>query len=279
MSATRHPAVAGKFYPERGSDLSFAVNSFLVSLPRLRAIACIAPHAGYMYSGHVAGAVFSTIETPSQVIVHAAAAIAADHHQHALRQIAEIIGEIAVEPSHHGAMRKVPVAAELALQMKQHFPPLTEDMEAHRAEHAIEVELPFLQVLRPNVSIVPIALGTRNYEVLHALGIAIAEVIVQQREPVLIIASSDMNHYESEEITRVKDAKAIDRILALDPEGLFRVVIKEGISMCGLGPAVSALSAALKLGASKAELIRYATSADVSRDRDFVVGYAGITIS
>jgi AmmeMemoRadiSam system protein B len=152
-------------------------------------------------------------------------------------------------------------------------------MEAHRAEHAIEVELPFLQVLRPNVSIVPIALGTRNYEVLHALGIAIAEVIVQQREPVLIIASSDMNHYESEEITRVKDPKAIDRILALDPEGLFRVVIKEDISMCGLGPAVSALSAALKLGASKAELIRYATSADVSRDRDFVVGYAGITIS
>jgi len=115
--------------------------------------------------------------------------------------------------------------------------------------------------------------------VLHALGIAIAEVIVQQREPVLIIASSDMNHYESEEITRVKDPKAIDRILALDPEGLFRVVIKEDISMCGLGPAVSALSAALKLGASKAELIRYATSADVSRDRDFVVGYAGITIS
>jgi MEMO1 family protein len=268
MSATRHPAVAGKFYPERGSDLSFAVNSFLVSLPRLRAIACIAPHAGYMYSGHVAGAVFSTIETPSQVIV-----LCPNHT--GLGQPLSIMstGEWMTP------LGQVPVAAELALQMKQHFPPLTEDMEAHRAEHAIEVELPFLQVLRPNVSIVPIALGTRNYEVLHALGIAIAEVIVQQREPVLIIASSDMNHYESEEITRVKDPKAIDRILALDPEGLFRVVIKEDISMCGLGPAVSALSAALKLGASKAELIRYATSADVSRDRDFVVGYAGITIS
>jgi AmmeMemoRadiSam system protein B len=173
----------------------------------------------------------------------------------------------------------VPLATELAEQLKQRFPPLTEDTEAHHTEHAIEVELPFLQIIRPDISIVPIALGTRNYEVLEALGVAIAIAIQQQPEPVLIMASSDMNHYENDEITRVKDARAIERILALDPCGLYEVVTRDDISMCGLGPTVSALSAALKLGASRAELIKYATSGDVSNDRDFVVGYAGIVIT
>src|SRR5262249_4817211 len=139
---------------------------------------------------------------------------------------------------------EVSVAAHLAEQLKEEFFPLTEDPEAHRSEHAIEVELPFLQVLKPGFSFVPIALGTRNYEVLEPLGIALANVIRQQNDPVLIIASSDMNHYENDDLTRVKDAKAIERILALDPSGLFSVAMKEDISMCGLGATVSALTAA-----------------------------------
>src|SRR6202011_3885304 len=132
------------------------------------------------------------------------------------------------------------------------------------------------QVRRPQVSFVPIALGTSHFEVLEKLGEAVADVLRAQDEPVLIVASSDMNHYENDRITRVKDYKAIDRILALDPRGLYDVVTQEDISMCGFGPAVVMLTATKRLGATSADLVGYATSGDVSGDRDTVVGYAGI---
>jgi AmmeMemoRadiSam system protein B len=121
-------------------------------------------------------------------------------------------------------------------------------------------------------------LGTRQYEVLEGLGDAMAAVVGMQSARVLIVASSDMNHYENDAITRVKDSKAIDRLLALDARGLFDLAMREDISMCGLGPAVVMLTAARRLGAKSAELIRYATSGDASGDRDRVVGYAGITV-
>jgi MEMO1 family protein len=140
------------------------------------------------------------------------------------------------------------------------------------------VILPFLQVERPGCKVVPIALGTGHLEILEALGEAIAEVITAQSEPVLLIASSDMNHYENEAITRVKDRKAIERVLDQDPRGLFEVVKREQISMCGFGPTVAMLAAANRMGATTAKLVRYATSGDVSGDRDMVVGYAGILV-
>jgi len=97
-------------------------------------------------------------------------------------------------------------------------------------------------------------------------------------ERVLIIASSDMNHYEDDATTRVKDGKAIERILALNARGLHETILNESISMCGFGPAVAMLTAANKLGAQKSELVQYATSGDTSGDREKVVGYAGIAI-
>jgi MEMO1 family protein len=103
-------------------------------------------------------------------------------------------------------------------------------------------------------------------------------VVAAQAEPVLVIASSDMNHYESDDITRAKDGKAIDRILALDPRGLYDTVRREGITMCGFGPAVALLTAARELGAKRADLVRYATSGDITGELDEVVGYAGIII-
>jgi len=103
-------------------------------------------------------------------------------------------------------------------------------------------------------------------------------VVEAYEQPVLIIASSDMNHYEDDSITRVKDRKAIDQILALDPRGLYETVMNESISMCGFGPAVAMLTAVKRLGAQKAELVQYATSGDVSGDRETVVGYAGIVV-
>jgi AmmeMemoRadiSam system protein B len=158
------------------------------------------------------------------------------------------------------------------------FPALSEDSDAHRAEHAIEVQLPFLQAKRAQFSFVPIAIGTRQYEALEGLGRAIGEVVASRRERILVLASSDMNHYESDKVTRVKDHKAIDRVLALDPRGLYDVVTTGNISMCGYGPTVAMLTAAKHLGAAKAELIEYATSGDVSGDRHMVVGYAGMVV-
>jgi len=140
------------------------------------------------------------------------------------------------------------------------------------------VQLPFLQVLAPGFQFVPITVGTGNFEVLSALGLAIGNTLAQQKERVLVIASSDMNHYESDSVTRVKDRRAIDQLLALDPRGLYDVVREGNISMCGYGPAVAMLTAARKLGATNAELIRYATSGDISGDKDMVVGYAGIAV-
>jgi hypothetical protein len=166
-----------------------------------------------------------------------------------------------------------------ASALKRRFPALEEDAAAHRAEHAAEVELPFLQSLQPQLRFVPIALGTGRLEVLEQLGLALADVIAQHGEPVLMVASSDMNHYESDAVTRVKDHRAIERILTLDPRGLHEVVTQQDISMCGYGPTVAMLTAARQLGAKSAELVKYATSGDVSGDRDMVVGYAGVVIS
>jgi len=140
------------------------------------------------------------------------------------------------------------------------------------------VQLPFLECRRPDCTFVPIALGTSRYEVLEPLGMVIADAVKAVGEPVLIIASSDMNHYENDTITRIKDQKAIERILVMDARGLFDVVMNEDISMCGFGPTVAMLTATRRLGATNAELVRYATSGDISGDRERVVGYAGIVV-
>ena len=268
----RRPAVAGRFYPRDPEDLRAEVQSYLSQdagnrQPPARAIGCIAPHAGYMYSGHVAGAVFARIEIPRLCIV-----LCPNHT--GIGQPLAIVSDGAWETP----LGEVPIATALATALKQRFPALQEDSAAHRAEHAAEVELPFLQLLQPELSIVPIALGTRRFEILDQLGSAIADVVAAQSEPVLIIASSDMNHYEPDAVTRVKDHRAIERILTLDPQGLHEVVTQQEISMCGLGPAVAMLTAARQLGAKSAELVKYATSGDISGDRNMVVGYAGVIV-
>jgi MEMO1 family protein len=275
MSTTilRHPAVAGRFYPDDPDDLRAEAIGYLtqassVDQTPLRAFGCIAPHAGYMYSGHVAGAVFARVEVPKRCIV------LCPNHTGMGRALA-IMSEGAWETP----LGAVPIDAELAAALKERFPALNEDSAAHRAEHAAEVELPFLLLRQPGLTFVPIALGTRQFEVLEQLGKALADVIAAQGDPVLIVASSDMNHYESDALTRVKDHRAIERILTIDPRGLFDVVTQQDISMCGFGPAVAMLTAARQLGATSAELVKYATSGDISGDRDRVVGYAGVVVS
>ncbi len=267
----RHPAVAGRFYPRDPEVLREEVRSYLSQTPErkpFRSIGCIAPHAGYMYSGHVAGAVFATQQIPHLCLV------LCPNHTGAGRALA-IVSEGAWETP----LGNVAIDSSFATALKQRCPLLQEDSSAHRNEHATEVELPFLQVRQPQLKFVPIALGTRDFDALEQLGEAIADVIAAQTTPILIVASSDMNHYESDAITRVKDHSAIEPILTLDARALYDVVTQQNISMCGFGPAVAMLTAAKKLGATSAELVKYATSGDVSGDRDRVVGYAGVMVS
>ena len=265
----RRPAVAGRFYPGDPDDLRTEARGYLSPAKQnpIKAVGCIAPHAGYMYSGHVAGAVFAQIEIPECCVVMC------PNHTGMGRALA-----VMSEGSWQTPLGEVPIDTQLAETMKQRFPALQEDSAAHRAEHAAEVELPFLQLRQPKLRFLPIALGTAQFEPLAGLGKALAEVIASQPEPVLIVASSDMNHYESDVVTRAKDHRAIERILTLDPQGLFDVVTQEDISMCGFGPAVAMLTAARQLGAKSAQLVKYATSGDISGDRDMVVGYAGVVV-
>jgi AmmeMemoRadiSam system protein B len=267
---TRKPAVAGRFYPANPSELEEVLHSYIEPAGiRSRATGIVVPHAGYMYSGHVAGAVYARVELPLKAII-----LCPNHT--GLGPTLSIM-KSGVWQTPLGAME---IDEDLCSALMDVDPHLENDVEAHRFEHALEVQLPFLQLMRGgSVKFVPITIGTRRLDRLQDLGRAIARVILTACPEALIIASSDMNHYESDAITRIKDRKAISQMLLLNPEGLYDVVHHENISMCGFGPAVSMLTAARILGASRAELVRYATSGDVSCDFDHVVGYAGIIVS
>ncbi len=267
-SIVRHPAVAGRFYPRDRETLQRDLQSYLpTQAAPTPALGCVAPHAGYVYSGAVAGAVFARLDLPRRIV------ILCPNHTGKGRSLA-IMSSGAWETP----LGPVPIDSGLAEALKKRFPQLTEDSDAHRSEHAIEVELPFLQSRRPDFAFVPIALGTGQFDTLEKLGEAVADTVQAEDERILIVASSDMNHYESDAVTRIKDHKAIERMLALDARGLFDVVMKEEISMCGFGPAIVMLTAAKRLRATAAELIKYATSGDISGDREMVVGYAGIVV-
>lgn len=264
----RQPAVAGRFYPGNPETLRHDIQQYAaVTGNKIHAFGCVAPHAGYMYSGHVAGAVYARLELPRRYI------ILCPNHTGVGEPLAMMC-----EGSWRTPLGDVPIDTDLAKALLARFPLLAEDEIAHRAEHALEVQLPFLQELAGDFKFVPITVGTSRFDALSALGIAMSQVIENGAERVLIVASSDMNHYEPDAATRVKDRKAIDKVLALDPKGLYETVLKEDISMCGFGPAVAMLTAAKRMGAKSAQLVKYATSGDVSGDLDAVVGYAGIAV-
>lgn len=267
-SSTRQPAVAGQFYPVLAEALRHAVEKYVPSdVEKVRAIGAVIPHAGYMYSGHVAGAVYSRLQLPQRFVI-----LCPNHTGR---------GEPLAIMSDGGWTTPLGIAEidhELSSELKKAFPLIKEDEEAHLSEHALEVQLPFLQVLRPDFRFVPITVGTGQFEVLTALGVSIARVLKDVAADAMVIASSDMNHYESDTATRVKDKRAIDQVLSLDGRGLYDTVREHNISMCGYGPTVAMLTAAKLLGAHEAELVKYATSGDVSGDRDWVVGYAGMLV-
>jgi len=268
-SMKRMPAVSGQFYPGTASGLSRALLALTREVKeRESAIGVVVPHAGYVYSGAVAGEVFSSVHVPGRAVIFC------PNHTG--------LGED-VSVMSHGSWRMpwgdVPIDEELAARLETACPLLREDASAHLREHAIEVQLPFLHRFRPDVRIVPVALGRLSLEECRDLGETMADAIAGDPERPLLVASSDMSHYVPDAVARTKDKMAIDRMLALDPGGLYRIVRAERISMCGVLPATVVLFAALRLGATSARLIRYATSGDVSREFDQVVGYAGLAFA
>jgi AmmeMemoRadiSam system protein B len=267
----RLPAVAGRFYPSSAAELTALVHKYAkadAQTAPARVRACLVPHAGYIYSGHVTGAVFARIRLPKRILI-----LGVRHYPR---------GEPAAILT-SGAWRTplgdAPIDEALAGALRKACALLREDSVGHSAEHSLEVQLPFLQVLVPDFTFVPVALGTVRFEDLVSVGEAIARFLAAQKEDVLLLTTSDLNHYEDDATTRVKDRKAIERLLARDARGLYNACRNEDISMCGLGPAVAMLTALNALDTKKSELVKYATSADVSGDRDAVVGYAGMVFS
>jgi MEMO1 family protein len=265
----RMPAVSGRFYPSNPAELTGLIRQYTTVEKKeeaiLKAKACLVPHAGYVYSGHVAGAVYGRISIPKKLLV-----LGVRHYPHGEKAAILSSGEWRTP------LGNALIDEPLAEALREACPLLREDSVAHSSEHSLEVQIPFLQVLQPEFTFVPIALGTVRFEDLIAVGVAIGDVMAAAGEEILLLTTSDLNHYENDGTTRVKDHKAIDRILAMDARGLYDTCRNEAISMCGLGPTVAMLTALQKLGNTRAELVRYATSGDVSGDYSAVVGYAGM---
>ncbi len=263
----RKPAVAGSFYPGDARAIDTELTRLLPARPATPARAVVVPHAGWMYSGTVAG------ETYAHVAVPRLAVLLGPNHT-GLGLPGALMGE--------GAWRypgaTVPVARELARALLVATDELAEDAAAHLREHALEVQLPFLHRRQPELAVVPITLGRTDPGFCRAVGEAVGRVVAGWPEPVLVVDSTDLNHYESQAVGSRKDRLAIDAILALDPERLGQAVRAHQISMCGLAPTQALLWAAPALGIRSARLVRYQTSGDVSGDLARVVGYAGIVL-
>jgi AmmeMemoRadiSam system protein B len=267
----RPPAVAGAFYEATPARLRVQVEACLAANeapePRERFIGAVVPHAGLMYSGHVAGAFYLGAALPRRFIILCPNHTGLGHFAAINREGAwrTPLGDVKID---------TPLAE--ALMSKSHL--LADDWRAHSREHSLEVQLPFLQHLLGDFTFVPICLGAHRYDFAENVGNAIGEVVASEHPNVGILASSDLNHYEDQPATLRKDQLVIDRLLALDAEGLWKTVEDFDVSMCGFIPAAAMLVAAKKLGATEARLLKHATSGDVNGDYERVVGYASVTI-
>ncbi len=267
-TAIREPAVAGLFYPDRPDQIEADLSRLIDDVePKARPRALVVPHAGWTYSGRVAGQVYGRVTLPP---------------------LAVLLG-----PNHTGLgpwgsiMTRgrwafpgggLPVAPELGPAILAACRVLEEDQLAHSREHALEVQLPFLRRIRPDIAFVPITLMRTDLAFCEEVGRAVAAAVKACPEPVVLLSSTDLNHYESQAVSNRKDRLAIDAILTLDPERLQRTVREHRISMCGIAPTTALLVALREVGGGSAELVRYQTSGDVSGDYDRVVGYCGIII-
>jgi hypothetical protein len=266
--------VSGRFYPATGDALEREVRALLAPVEPVAhpaaARAAIAPHAGYLYSGHTAAHVFARLALPRLVVI-----LAPNHTGVCRAPGGASLWEAGAFATPLG---QVAIAADLAAALQAASSLVSVDHAAHRDEHAIEVELPFLQVRRPDVAIVPLVLAWDDWESARGLGEALAGVVRGWAEPVLLLASSDLNHHEPGPVTEIKDAQALAAIRELDGAELLRRCRVERISMCGRAPVAVVLAAARMLGSVRAEVVDYRHSGWVTGDEARVVGYGGVVI-
>lgn len=264
----RSPAVAGQFYYGTASKLTQQVEQYIDrNAKKEKVVGLVSPHAGLMYSGPVAGAVYSAIDFPETFV------LIGPNHTGLGAQISIMeSGEWEIP------MGVFQIDEKISYKIAMTVPIVTNDMKAHMFEHSLEVQLPFIAYFSKKVKIVPIVMLSASVEECRVLGEGIAKAVKSAGYSVIVVASSDMSHYESDNVTKQKDKQAIDRILSLDPGGLYETVARERISMCGYLPATTMLFAAKALGAQSAKLVKYSTSAEVSGDYEHVVGYAGIVL-
>jgi len=270
MDIIRQPAVAARFYPGNEESLQTEVRAYIGPDrdPR-RTVGAVMPHAGYMFSGSVAGETAASIQIPRNAII-----LGPNH--------TGIGPAVSVYPggAWHMPFGDVPVNEKLVNRILERCELAMSDEMAHLREHSIEVQLPFLYYGGDrDLTFVPMTLSMLGKDECRLLGKALADVVEGYEEDILLVSSSDMTHYESQQSAREKDLIAIARILDLDPDGLLEVVLGRGMTMCGIIPTAVMLYAALALGAHEARLVRYATSGDVTGDYEQVVGYAGVVIS
>ncbi|MCL0102870.1 AmmeMemoRadiSam system protein B [Dehalococcoidia bacterium] len=272
----RNPIVAGKFYPGTPTSLQAEIERLIdVDVAKERVIGLVSPHAGYVYSGAVAGATFSRVEFKDTFVILGPS--------HTGRGAAF---SIMTEGVWKTPLGEVKVDSSLGRQILHRSDYLRQDTAAHLDEHSIEVQLPFLQYFKKDVRIVPILLSPAGGTIYQEIGRSIARAIKDSASgghplkppEVVIVASSDMTHYEPHESARRKDTQAIEAIVDLNEDELLRRVEELNVTMCGYAPVVSLICAAKALGAQEAELVRYQTSGDTSGDYRSVVGYAGIII-
>jgi hypothetical protein len=264
----RQPVVAGQFYPASPSQLKSMIKGMIdEKAEKEEVIGLVSPHAGYMYSGPVAGALVSRIKFKGTFI------IMGPNHTGRGKAFSIMTEGVWKTP-----LGDVEIDSELAKRILGISRYLKEDQAAHLDEHSIEVQLPFLQYFKPDVKFVPIILSFGTGDIYREIGREIARAVKELKREVVIMASSDMTHYESHQSVRTKDTQAIEAILELNEEQLLQRVQALNITMCGYGPAVSLISAAKELGATRAELVKYQTSGDTTGDYSSVVGYAGIAL-
>jgi len=267
----RKPAVAGRFYEASGAALRRQVGAFVVKdLPKEEAIGCILPHAGYMYSGSVAGRTVSALKIRPHLV------LLGPNHTGMGAPFS-----VSSRQSWETPLGKCEPDRGLADALIAECPFLREDRQAHLAEHSLEVELPFFQYFSDDFRILPVCIGSEDLVKLQQLGRAIAAAVDKSasRDSVLIAASSDMTHYEDSRSAKEKDEAALEAIVSFDPGELYRRVIEKGISMCGYAPVIVLLTAAGLLGARRAKVVAYSNSGMVNGDNSSVVGYAGVVIS
>jgi len=268
---SRQPVVAGRFYDADPVKLNTMVDGFLELAEEKReerTLLAMVPHAGYVFSGAVCGRTLATANLESTILL-----LGPNHTGQGDRFSLWAEGGWDIPGG------TVSVDNELASAVLEASPMITANTAAHMGEHSLEVIIPFLHRMNPATTIVPMAISAHVFEDLESVGKAIGQVLRGFERPVSIVVSSDMSHYISDDEARKKDGMAIGAAATLDPRMLFNIVRENDISMCGVLPMTTGLFAALELGATKGELVSYATSGEVSGDFDQVVGYAGMLVS